>query len=206
MHPDRLRPGWLRRLALPVLFSLVAVAGLAGPAAAQEDPFVTNGPEQLGERVSESEQATRRLNLAVAGLLGLAGVIGVSSVVFWRLSAPQVATAGEVQPAFHIQFTPTDDAPAPSAVAPVAVPPVAAATVDRTAVADPVAPSAPPARPVLAPPSPLGPPAVARAATPFPDAATGPSVSIEDVSPAAASGQGGTGTWASQGWGSDGHE
>ncbi|MFZ4433114.1 MAG: hypothetical protein ACOYOQ_07960 [Microthrixaceae bacterium] len=139
MHPDRPLPGWFRRLALPALFAVVVVAGFAGPAAAQDDPFVTNGPGQLGERVSESEQATQRLNLAVAGLLGLAAVIGVSSVVFWRLSAPQVATSSEVQPAFHVEFTRSvDDQPVADGPPPFAVP-----TVASVAEVGPGAPVAP---------------------------------------------------------------
>jgi hypothetical protein len=210
MHPARPLPGWFRRLALPALFAAVVVAGFAGSAAAQDDPFVTNGPEQLGERVSESEQATQRLNLAVAGLLGLAAVIGVSSVVFWRLSAPQVTTSGEVQPAFRIEFTPPGvDQPVAGGPPPFAVPTVASVAV-VPAAASPQPTTAAPAQTVYATssvPAPVDTPVVPRAATPFPDAvAPGPTVSVEDVSPGASVAPATGGTWASQGWGNDGRE
>lgn len=159
MHADRPRIRWFRRLVAPVLFALLALVALAWSASlasAQEDPFVTDGPEQLGERVSESEQATQRLNLAVAGLLGLAAVIGVSSVVFWRLSAPQVTTTGQVQPAFHVEFTP-----------------------------------APADQPVSAGPPSFAVPTVA---------------SVVDVTPGASVAPVAGGSWASQGWGTDGRE
>jgi hypothetical protein len=210
MVPDRPLPGWFRRLALPALLVAVVVAGLAGSAAAQDDPFVTNGPEQLGERVSESEQATQRLNLAVAGLLGLAAVIGVSSLVFWRLSAPQVTTSGEVQPAFRIEFTPSgDDQTVTGGPPPFAVPTVASVAV-VPAAASPLPAMAASAQTVGATtsaPAPVDTPDVPRAATPFPAAAaTGPNVSVEDVSPGASVAPVTGGTWASQGWGNDGRE
>lgn len=109
---------------------IVIIGGAFVPAAGAQDapvapapvaesssdaPLVTSGPDQLGERVSESEAATKRLNMAVMGLLGLAALIAVATVVFWKLSAPVVEERTAVTPAFRIEFIGEPEAPTSSA-------------------------------------------------------------------------------------------
>jgi hypothetical protein len=109
---------------------IVIIGGAFVPAAGAQDapvapapvaespsdpPLVTSGPDQLGERVSESEAATKRLNMAVMGLLGLAALIAVATVVFWKLSAPVVEERTAVTPAFRIEFIGEPEAPSSSA-------------------------------------------------------------------------------------------
>ncbi len=122
-----------------VLVTCSAFAG--GVAGAQEDPFVTSGPDQLGERVSESDQATARLNQAVYGLLGLAGLIAVGTVVFWRMSAPTVERVRRVQPAFHIEYKPpvggSSGPPVGPSVEPRTTPPPFAVPTVATITVDP---------------------------------------------------------------------
>ncbi len=194
------RSAGARRLLVLVVLVVATVLGVASSAAAQEDPFVTNGPDQLGERVSESEQATQRLNLAVLGLLGLAGVIAASTVAFWRLSAPSLRTTSTVQPAFRIEVIPPGGTsapavgPGPTTVAPV---PVAASAFTAS---PPATPSGPPATGPLVGPRPAADPFAAVQSNSGP-----PTVSVEDVSPGVPTSTAGSsgGSWASQGWGSD---
>ncbi len=106
----------LRRMLAGALVCAGTVLLASGVAAAQEDPFVTSGPGALGERVSESDQATQRLNMAVFGLLGLAALVSVGTVAFWRMSAPMVERVQEVQPAFRIEHKSSSPGPtAPTA-------------------------------------------------------------------------------------------
>jgi hypothetical protein len=169
----------MRRALLVAVLASSALVAAAGVAGAQEDPFVTSGPDQLGERVSESEQATRRLNLAVIGLVGLAGVIGASTIVFWRMSAPRVTTATMVRPAFRIEYSAPASAASPGPAG--SAPPFAVPTIVEPAVA--------PA------------PATLSSSVATQAAAGTPLVSLEDVAPAAGAG----GSWASQGWGEHEH-
>ena len=53
----------------------------------------TSAAPALEERVSESEQATTRLNRVVIGLVALAVVIAIATIVFWRLTRPRAAQA-----------------------------------------------------------------------------------------------------------------
>ncbi|MFM7509876.1 MAG: hypothetical protein ACKO5A_10060 [Actinomycetota bacterium] len=115
-------PRFVAGMAALLFIVLGSVLIGASTASAQTDPFVTTGPDQLGERVNESEEATARLNQAVFGLLGLAAVITVGSVVFWRLSAPTTERVRNIKPAFHIEYKPTTTpadfhAPAPASIA-----------------------------------------------------------------------------------------
>jgi hypothetical protein len=118
----------------------VAPAPAAG--ATSDAPLVTSGPDQLGERVSESETATKRLNMAVIGLLGLAAVITVATVVFWKLSAPVPEERTAVSPAFRIEFIGDQD-PSPPAVS-------AAATAPAWLSTSPPTPTTAPSEPVRA--------------------------------------------------------
>jgi hypothetical protein len=54
----------------------------------------------LEERVSDSEAATTRLNRAVIGLLALAALVTVATIVFWRMTRPDRRRREEA-PAAH---------------------------------------------------------------------------------------------------------
>ena len=60
----------------------------------------TSAAPVLQERVTESDDATTRLNRVVIGLLALAAVITVVTVFFWRRTRPE-ALAGSAAPAAH---------------------------------------------------------------------------------------------------------
>jgi hypothetical protein len=93
--------------------------------------------------VQESEDATRRLNIVVLSLLGLAGAILVATVLFWRATRPdRQATAPA--PAMHwVESDPVVDAdldPAPRSGWSVAPTPSYADLPTAPPVAAPVAP------------------------------------------------------------------
>jgi hypothetical protein len=96
-------------LGLVVLVGIPGVVAAAGaqepaPGPAPSEPAPSEAPAPaeapagevvpstqapaLGERVQESEDATRRLNIVVLSLLGLAGAILVATVLFWRATRP----------------------------------------------------------------------------------------------------------------------
>lgn len=62
------------------------------PAPATEVPSgglaPATAPPALGERVRESDEASRRLDLVVVGLVGLAALILGATVVFWWVTRP----------------------------------------------------------------------------------------------------------------------
>jgi len=80
--------------------------------------------------------ASRRLSLAIVGLLVLAGVILVATIVFWRMTRPERATsaAGTMR-----WIAPAEDDPAATPAGPpqVAVPPAAPPTAPPQAAAPP---------------------------------------------------------------------
>ena len=158
----------------------------APPTAPPQAPPSTAPPDAgLGERVDESEQATRRLNMVVIALVALAVVIAAVTVVFWRVTRPRR------DPAEAWSWLPADAGPT-GAEESVSVG-VDAAGVDAagSSTAWATAPAEPPA-------APAAPPASAPAPASGPEPAPAPAPAPAHA-PAAAPGGG---LWASQGWGS----
>ncbi|MCP4436319.1 MAG: hypothetical protein GY812_12605 [Actinomycetia bacterium] len=210
LHSMAPRGSTARRLiALPlvwlVLVSLASV-GLGGPVGAQE-------PDQPGEDttttlaeldtagtpareapLTESEKASRTINLVVIALLTLAAVVFVATIVFWRRTRPARLMASEAtEVADAAPSSPPPD-PTPFAQAPSPMPSQAPAQ----------SPAQPPAaaRSVPAAPS-ARPPALAPTA-PGSWSAVAASVGIDQqvrATPRPAFETDSGGTWASQGWG-----
>lgn len=96
--------------ALVLGLAVVAVpAGAAGgvPPVGAQDPTSTStttprapstSAPALQERVSESEEATTRLNRVVIALVALAAVISVVTIVFWRATRPEGAVRRGEEP------------------------------------------------------------------------------------------------------------
>lgn len=97
-----------------------------GPALGTTIGSVTAAPVALAARVAvenESDLASSRLSMVIAGLIGLAVVLTISTIVFWRATRPDRPGGGEIgirwiQPG-QTAATPTTPAP-PSSAGPVA--------------------------------------------------------------------------------------